>query len=65
MPGNVQGGIGGESPVVESQEEREEREREWRETHRKKLEEEMAGDYEREWEEIAKQRKLRAEVSVS
>lgn len=41
-------------------EEREERE--WKEAHRNELESMMAGDLEREWREIAEQRKLRAQV---
>ena len=43
----------------ESEEVREAREREAR---RRELEDEMAGDLERQWEEVARQRKLKAEV---
>ena len=41
----------------------EEEERVWKEAHKRQLESELAGDLEKEWREIAAQRKLRAEVS--
>lgn len=44
---------------------REEKERQWKAEHRMELEAELAGDLERQWKEIAEERKLRAEVSGS
>ena len=46
------------------EETREERERRRKEAHTKELEARMVEDLEREWQEIAKQRKLQAEVSA-
>lgn len=41
----------------------EEEEKVWKEARKRQLESELAGDLEREWREIAEQRKLRMEVS--
>jgi hypothetical protein len=38
------------------------REEEWKEARKVQLESELAGDLEREWREIAEQRKLRTQV---
>ena len=42
-----------------------ERERERKEARKKEIEEEMAGDLDRQWQELNEQRQRRAEVSVN
>lgn len=54
------------SRALRQEEERlreEKEERQWKAKHRRDLESELAGDLDRQWKEIAEERKLRAEVS--